>query len=114
MGEAGDHADVLATAQVLVNGGVLPGQPDDVANQVGLLCHVVAQDGRVTLVGFEDGREDADRRGLSGAVGSEQSEDRARLDPERDAVEGAHVPAGEHLDEVVRLDGDRRGRISHR
>ena len=27
---------------------------------------------------------------------------------ERDAVEGAHVAAWEHLDEVVRLDGDRR------
>ncbi len=106
MREAGDHADVLAAAQVLVHRGVLAGQADDAPDHLGLLRHVVAQDGAVALVGLEDGREDADRGRLAGAVGAEQTEDSSRLDFERDAVEGTHVPAGEHLDEVVRLDGD--------
>ena len=110
MGEPADHVDVLAPAQVLVDRGVLAGQPDDAAHHVGLLGHVVAQDGGDALVGLEDGGEDAHRRGLAGPVGAEQPEHGARLDLEGDAVEGAHVAAGEDLDEVVRLDGDRSGK----
>ena len=43
---------------------------------------------------------------LAGAVGTEQAEHGAGLDLEGDAVERAHVAAGEDLDQVVRLDGD--------
>ena len=80
MGEAGDHADVLAARQVLVHRGVLAGQPDDAPHHLGLLGHVVAQDRGAAFVGLEDGGEDAHGRGLAGAVGAEQAENRARLD----------------------------------
>ncbi len=80
--QAADHADVLAAGQVLVDGGVLAGQPDDAAHDVGLARHVVAEDGGRALVGFEDRGQDAHRRGLAGAVGTEQAEHGARLDLE--------------------------------
>ena len=48
-------------------------------------------------------------RGLAGPVGPEEPEHRACFDLERDAVEGAHVAAGEDLHEVVRLDRRSRG-----
>src|SRR5580704_4013280 len=75
----------------------------------------MAQDRGGAGVGLEDGRENPHRGGLAGAVGPEQAEVGAGLDLERDAVEGTHVAAGKHLDEVLRLHGDRRVvRIGHR
>ena len=110
--EPADHADVLAPGEVLVDGGVLPGQPDDPPHRLGLLDHVVTEDGGVPRVGAQDGGEDAHGRRLAGAVGAEQAEDGALLDVQRDAVERAHVAPGEHLDEVVRLHGE-GGNITH-
>ena len=89
--------------QVLVDRGVLAGQPDGAAHRVGCGDHVVAEHGGASRVGAQDGGEDAHGGRLAGAVGAEQAEHRAGLDLERDAVERAHVAAGEDLDEVVGL-----------
>ena len=62
--------------------------------------------------GLEDGGQDAHGRGLAGPVGAEQAEDGARLDVQRDAVEGADVAAREHLDQIVGLHGVGRN-IAH-
>ena len=106
--------DVLAAREVLVDRGVLAGQPDDVAHGVGLGDHVVAEDRGVPRVGAEDGGEDAHGGRLAGAVGPEQSEHGAGLDLEGDPVEGADVAAGEDLDQIVGLDGQGAlRRISH-
>ena len=47
--------------------------------------------------------DDADRRGLTGAVGAEETEDLAFVDRERDPIDRADV-AGVDLDEVGYLD----------
>ena len=80
MREPTDHADVLPAGQVLVDGGVLPRQPDDPTHGLGLFDHVVAEDGGVSRVRAQDGGEDAHSRRLAGAVGAEQPEDGALLD----------------------------------
>jgi hypothetical protein len=112
VGETPHHADVLAPGEVLVDGGVLAGQADDLAHRLGFFHHVATQDGGPTAIGVQDGGQDAHGGRLAGAVGAEQAEDRALLDMQRHAVEGADVAAREDLDEVVRLDGV-RGIITH-
>ena len=78
--EQPEHPQVLAPGQVLVDGGVLPGQADDAAQLLGLADDVEAGDGRSARVGLEQRREDPDGRRLAGAVRAEQAEDRALLD----------------------------------
>ena len=106
VGEAPHHVDVLPAGQVLVHRGVLPGEPDGAADRVGLGDHVVAEHRGAPGVGAEDGGEDAHDGGLARTVRAEQTEHRAGLHLERDAVEGPHVAAGEDLHEVVGLDGE--------
>ena len=106
--------DVLPAGQVLVDGGVLPGQADGAAHRIGLGDHVVAEHRGAARVGAQDGGEDAHDGGLARPVRAEQTEHRARLDLERDAVERPHVAAGEDLHEVVGFDGESGvRRISH-
>jgi len=115
MREPSDHAQVLTSGEVLVDRGVLTGEPDDAPDLVGLLHDVVPQDGGRPRVGLEDGGEDPHRRRLAGAVRAQQAQHGAGLDLERHAVEGAHVAPGKDLHEVLCLHGDRRVvRISHR
>ena len=109
VGEPPDHVDVLAPGEVLVDGGVLARQPDQAADHVGLLHHVVPEDAGAPRVGFEDGGEDAHGRRLAGTVGAEQAEHGAGLDGERDLVERPHAALGEDLHQVVGLDGKRSG-----
>ena len=104
--EAAHHVDVLPAREVLVDGGVLAGEPDGAADRIGLGDHVVAEHRGASRVGAEDGGEDAHDRGLARPVRTEQAQHGAGLHLERDAVEGAHLAVGEDLDEVVGLDGE--------
>ena len=109
--EPAHHAEVLPAGEVLVHGGVLAGQPDQAADQSGLLPDVVTQHPGRTAVGLQDGGEDPDGGGLAGPVGAEEAEHPSLLDVEGDPVEGADlVFPGEGLLEGVGFDGVRHGR----
>jgi len=62
--------------------------------------------GRASGVRSQNSGEDAHRRGLAGAVGTEQPENGALFDLKRDTIERTHVAAGKDLYEFVRLDGE--------
>ena len=107
MAEAAHHAQVLPAGQVLVDGGVLPRQPDQAAHHARLPDDIAPEDLGYARVRLDDGREDPHRGRLSGPVGPEQPEHGSRLDVERDAVEGTHLAlATEDLHQVARRDGD--------
>ena len=63
----------------------------------------MAGDARAAAVGRQQRGQHAERRRLAGAVRPEQAEDLARLDRERDAVDGGDL--AEPDDEVVDEDG---------
>jgi hypothetical protein len=102
--EAADHHEVLLAGQVLVDGGVLAREPDLGAQRAGVADDVEARHAGAARVRLQEGREDADGRGLAGAVRPEHAEHGALGDAEVDAVERAHLP--ERLHETI--DGDRR------
>ena len=93
--EAAHHLEVLLAGQVLVDGRVLAGQPDVRAQPGRIPHHVEARDLRRAAVGRQQRREDAHRGRLAGAVGTEQSQHRARG--------RAQVDAAQRLDVAVRL-----------
>ncbi len=110
--EVPDHLQVLATGQVLVDGGVLPGQADDAAHQGSLLAHVVPDHPGSSAVRLEDGGQDAHGRRLARSVWTEEAEDGALGGIEAHSVEGAHgVLAVEGLLEGVDLDGVVHGTV---
>jgi hypothetical protein len=71
--ELADQPQVLYAREVLVDSGVLAGQPDLGPDRLGVVNNVQIQHGRVASVGFEDGGQDADSRGLARPVGPEQA-----------------------------------------
>ena len=86
--EPAEQVDDLATAQ--------GGPEHDVAGHVGELTvqlggvapRVAAEDGRGAAVGAQQAEQDADRRRLARAVGSEEAVDLALADAEVESVEG--------------------------
>jgi hypothetical protein len=66
---------VLPAGQVLVDRGVLAGQPDRRAHLAGLGGDVVPVDPRGARVGLGQRRHDPHGGGLAGAVGAEYAED---------------------------------------
>ena len=104
--EASEHPEVLAAGEVLVDGCVLAGEPDQAPHCLGLTRDVEPRDGRPAGVGTEQRRENAHGRGLARAVRAEQPEHRAFPHLEIDAVERPHLaaPRAEHLDEPFCLD----------
>src|SRR6185369_3508055 len=82
-----DHLEVLEAGQVLVDRGALPGETDAVAELLGVLHDVEAVDLGFTRSRQQQRGEDADARGLAGAVGSQQSSDRPGIDLEIDALQ---------------------------
>jgi hypothetical protein len=82
---------------------ILPGESDLLAERGGIFDHIQSQYRRRSTVRLEQRREHADERGLAGAVGPEQTENRAAPDVEIDAGERLHV--AERLDDA--RDGDR-------
>jgi hypothetical protein len=97
------------TREVLVHGGELAGEAHLLAHPPRLLRDVEAEDARGAAAGAEQGGEDADRRGLAGAVGAEQAVHGAALDAEVDAVDGARV--AEVFEEGGGLDRWRHGLV---
>jgi len=75
--------------QDLINRGALAGESDIRPDLVGMGEDVDPGDLDPTGIRLEQGGENANRRGLAGAVGSKQPQDRAALDLEIDPVEGA-------------------------
>ena len=74
MVEPTDHLDVLATREILVDGGVLAGEPDAGAQRVGLAHDVKPRHLGVPGVGTQQGGQDSDGRGLARAVRPEHAE----------------------------------------
>jgi hypothetical protein len=73
--QAPDQLQVLQPGQALVDRCVLPGQPDELPDLMGVRHHVVATDGGVAAVGPDQGGENTDGSALACAVGPEQAED---------------------------------------
>ncbi len=63
-----EQPQVLAAGEVLVDGGVLPGEPDAPAHRRRVAQHVDAGHLRVTGVGAQQGGQHADGGGLARAV----------------------------------------------
>jgi len=104
--EPPEHPEVLAAREVLVDRGVLTGEPDQPPHLVRLPADVQPADARRAGVGVEQGREDPHRRRLARAVRAEQSEDASLAHFEIDAVERAHLGLARpvDLDEPLCLD----------
>jgi hypothetical protein len=68
------HLEVLEAGQVLVDGRVLPGEPDRRAHRPGVADHVQPDHLGPPRVGAEQRGQDPDHRGLPRAVGAEQPE----------------------------------------
>ena len=85
--QPGDHLQVLAAGLQLVDGGVLAGQADPVADLAALADDVVAGDQRPPAVRRDQRGQDPHGRRLAGAVGPEQREHAAARNPQVDAVE---------------------------
>jgi hypothetical protein len=104
MCETSDQRQVLATGEVLVDGGVLPGEADAGADLLRMGGDVDAEHGCVSGVRPQDGRQDADGGRLAGSVGTEQSEHRSGRNRQIDSVERVHVT--EVFDETLGDDGE--------
>jgi hypothetical protein len=104
-----DHLQVLLAGQVLVDRGVLTGEPDGRADLAGLADHVQADDLGPPRVRRQQRAEDAHDRRLAGAVGPEQAQHGALGDGEVDPVERGLC--AEPLDET--LDDDGIGHAAH-
>ena len=98
--QVGHQDQVLAPGEQVVDGRELPGHADRGAHAVGVGGDVVAGDGQLAGVGADQRREDLDHRGLAGAVGAEQGEDRPLGDVEVDVVE--HEVVAERLAQALR------------
>ena len=100
--ELPDHLEVLATGEVLVDGGRLAGETDRAAHPVRVLGDVDPEHLADALVGQQQRGEDAHRRGLARAVRPEQPEHATDGDLERHTAERGEV--AEALDQTRRLE----------
>jgi hypothetical protein len=89
--EPAEHLQVLPAAQLLVEGGVLPEEPDPPPHLPGPGPYVVARDPHQALVVAQQGGQDPYGRGLARAVGAEQAVDGAAPDGEVESVQGVLV-----------------------
>jgi hypothetical protein len=85
--QAADHREVLHSAQVLVHGHRLAGEPDTGPHPVRLAEHVVPSDEGGSAVRSQQGGEDPERGRLASAVRPEQRQDVAFLDREIDSLQ---------------------------
>ena len=92
--EPADHLQVLEPGQVLVDGGVLAGEPDLRAQLGGVGDHVEPGDPRAAAGRRQQRGQDPDRGRLAGAVRAEQAEHGAGLDLQVDPAERLDVPVG--------------------
>src|SRR5438445_12451558 len=96
---AADELDVLATGGKRVERRSLHGESEPAAHVGRLRRDVEAGDPRRATGCRQKGRQDPDGRGLSGAVGAEETQELTRLDVEADAANGARA-AGLTRDQV--------------
>jgi hypothetical protein len=87
---------------VFVDGGGLPGQADAFAHLVRIASNVESCDLHGPLVGLQQGRQDADRGRLPGAVRAEEAEDGPLRDHHVEAVERDNLVVS--LDQPLRAD----------
>jgi hypothetical protein len=85
--QAAAEADGPPNALEGIGVQLLRHQPDQRARRAVVLDDVVAVNRDLAGRGNQDAADDADQRGLAGAVGAEQREDLAALDVEIDIVE---------------------------
>jgi hypothetical protein len=101
--QAADQQEVLDAGEALVDGRVLAGEGDQLADLLGLGDDVVAADQGPAVVRLEQGCQDTDRGGLAGPVGAEHGQDGAGPCGQVHPVKGGGV--AEPLDQAVGLDG---------
>ena len=112
-----DEIEVLLDRQVVVEAEALRHVPDFALDRLGLLPQVVAEAGPAALVGRQQPAKHADRRRLAAAVRSQEAENLAALDANREVVDdrAAAVALGEAADVDGRLGPGRRQHLrSHR
>ncbi len=85
--EPAHQGQVFLARQQAVHGRELPGEADLAAHLIGQAYDVETSYGDLPAIGADQGGEDVDDGGLSGAVGTEEGEDGSRRDGEVDAVE---------------------------
>ena len=90
--EPSHHFQVLATGQVLVDGGILAGQSDDGAQGLSVTDDIESGNGCAAPVGSQQGGEDTNRGGLAGAVRSKESVHGSLFDAQIDARQRVHIP----------------------
>ena len=100
--QLGVDDQVFFDAQFEIAGHRLRDDADRMAHAVGLLDHVEAVNHGRAGCRRQQRRQHADQRRLAGAVWSEQAEELAGLDAERDAFDGGEV--AEFLDDVLNVD----------
>ena len=101
-----EQGQVLATGDLVVDRGQLPGEAHPAADLVGLGDDVVAEHRRAAGGGLQQGGEHPDGGGLAGPVRAEDAVDAAPTDREVDAVDRPRLP--EPLDQAGGLDGQLR------
>ena len=112
MGELADHANVLSTGQILVDGCVLPGETNGAANGVCLLRHIETENGCRAGGGGEDGGQDAHGGGLARAIRPEETHHDASRHLETESIKGSDGAAAvEHLDEISGINGEFTGHL---
>jgi hypothetical protein len=112
VGQAAHEPQVLAAREVLVNGGVLPGEADALAHRLRVAGDVEPDDLGHAGVGLEDRGEDANGGGLAGAVGPEEPVDGPRGDQQVDSGEG--VDRAEALRQGLGPNRRLGGHVEHR
>ena len=101
-----DDLEILPAGELLLNGGRLPGQPDQAADRGCLPDDIASLDQCLALVRLQQGSEDAHGRCLARAVRPEDAEHRPAWHDKIDSAERVYVP--ERLRQA--LDKDRRPR----
>jgi hypothetical protein len=97
-----DHQQVLEAGQVLVDRGVLTGQPDHRPHPIGVLHDVESADRCVAGIRSQQGGEHADDRRLARAIRPEEAEHRPRLHGQVDTVHRRRL--AEAFDQTLGLD----------
>jgi hypothetical protein len=85
--EPSEKVQVLPRAELVVEGGTLPGQADAASDHPGVGADVEAGHARTAAICRQQGREQLDGRGLARAVGTEQPEDRSGSDREAQSID---------------------------
>src|SRR5690606_19318366 len=109
--ETTEEAEILARGELGVDREVLRDEADAAPDGHVLGSDRLARDGDRSGVGADEPGDHGDRRGLAGAVGTEQTVGLTRSNVERDAVDRRQLP--EASDESVHGEDVARGRIWH-